>query len=197
MNGLLENDDTGLYLALKLLLIVLLEYTKSWTSSIFRTCPDSILQNVLICFALSSFFHGIVGGPYVSLLLSRVPANTKVVTFGLMHLGMKIIGYAPGPFFAGSAIGNSYGIAIVLIKKLVDSACIFWKTDGCGEKTSCQYYDNGRFRAGFTNLLVIPGLFTFPTYFYIVYKTYSKKPDRCPMYSHNQMEERKILNDNQ
>lgn len=129
------------------------DYQTSWTSSIFRTCPDSILQKVLICFALSSFFHGIVGGPYVSLLLSRVPANTKVVTFGLMHLGMKIIGYAPGPFFAGSAI---------------DSACIFWKTDGCGDKTSCQFYDNGLFRAGFTNLLVIPGLLTFPTYFFIV-----------------------------
>lgn len=90
------------------LIIILKEYKTSWTSSIFRTCPDTILQNVLICFALSSFFHGIVGGPYVSLLLSRVPANTKVVTFGLMHLGMKIIGYAPGPFFAGSAIGKIY-----------------------------------------------------------------------------------------
>lgn len=149
---------------------------------------------MLICFALSSFFHGIVGGPYVSLLLSRVPANTKVVTFGLMHLGMKIIGYAPGPFFAGSAIGNINFYSVRLQYHFVDSACIFWKTDGCGDKTSCQFYDNGLFRAGFTNLLVIPGLLTFPTYFYIVYKTYSKKPDRCPMYSHNEIEESKILN---
>jgi len=40
------------------------------------------------------------------LQLSHIPKDTKIITFGLIHLLMKIIGYAPGPLIAGVLIGG-------------------------------------------------------------------------------------------
>ena len=61
---------------------------------------------IFVCWSLVCVTHGITGGPYISLLLSHIPKDTKIITFGLMHLLMKIIGYAPGPLIAGVLIGG-------------------------------------------------------------------------------------------
>lgn len=120
---------------------------------------------VLACWALVCFTHGITGGPYISLLLSNIPKDTKVITFGLMHLLMKIIGYAPGPMIAGV---------------LIDRTCLFWKYSSCGIRESCQLYSMSDYRRSFTYLMLIPGLIALPGFVAVYFK--SKRKERCPMY---------------
>ena len=89
----------------------------SVTSKI-KLCSKTKMWMILGLWALMSFFHGLIGGPYISLFIESLThltdQNVKVVAFGLMHFMTKIIGYAPGPFIAG---------------KLIDSTCQFWKFD--------------------------------------------------------------------
>ena len=49
---------------------------------------------ILATWGLMSFSHGLIGGPYISLLIEKLPKfeGVKVVAFGLMHLLTKIIG---------------------------------------------------------------------------------------------------------
>ena len=81
-------------------------------------CSKAKMWIILSLWALMSFTHGLIGGPYISLFIESLThltdQNVKVVAFGLMHFMTKIIGYAPGPFIAG---------------KLIDSTCQFWKFD--------------------------------------------------------------------
>ena len=129
---------------------------------------------VLICWGLMSFTHGTTGGPYISLLLSNIPRSTKVITFGLMHLFMKIIGYAPGPMIAG---------------KLIDNTCLFWKKSACGDSEQCQFYAIPEYRFSFTLLMLLPGLLAIPGFVIVYMKT--KRKERCPLYIAEQIQNEK------
>ena len=123
------------------------------------------MYGIFACWALICFTHGITGGPYIALLLSNIPKDTKVITFGLMHLTMKILGYAPGPLIAGA---------------LIDRNCLFWKYSACGDRESCQLYDLAAYRTSFSFLMLIPGLVAIPG-FIAVYRRTNRK-ERCPLY---------------
>ena len=139
-----------------------LDSSNSTATTKINPCPKSNMWIILATWGLMSFSHGLIGGPYISLLIEKLPKfeGVKVVAFGLMHLLTKIIGsvyklnttrtrtnpiflgYAPGPLIAG---------------RLIDSTCLFWQYSDCDERMSCQLYEPVQYRIYFGLVMLIPG----------------------------------------
>ena len=68
--------------------------SNSTATTKINPCPKSNMWIILTTWGLMSFSHGLIGGPYISLLIEKLPKfdGVKVVAFGLMHLLTKIIG---------------------------------------------------------------------------------------------------------
>lgn len=111
-------------------------------------CSKAKMWSILCLWGVMSFTHGLIGGPYISLFVESLSTltdqNIKVVAFGLMHFMTKTVGYAPGPYIAGS---------------LIDSACQFWKVDRCaGKLENCQLYEPVSYRIAFGLVMFVPGV---------------------------------------
>uniref|UniRef100_A0A4X2LAL9 Solute carrier organic anion transporter family member n=1 Tax=Vombatus ursinus TaxID=29139 RepID=A0A4X2LAL9_VOMUR len=86
---------------------------------------------------LSSFFFGLGGSPKIMLAFKNVEPELKSLALGLHFLVLRAIGGILAPIYFGAAI---------------DSSCLKWATNNCGDKGACRMYDSISYRNIFFSL---------------------------------------------
>lgn len=89
-----------------------------------RGCKNFFLFVVIICVAIIISF--LSGTPHKIMVLRCVPDNQRSFALGAQFLIMRSFSFMPGPILLGA---------------ILDSKCITWGYNACGEKKNCFDYD--------------------------------------------------------
>ncbi|XP_020849858.1 solute carrier organic anion transporter family member 1B1-like [Phascolarctos cinereus] len=111
---------------------------------------------------LSSFFVGIGGSPKMMLVFKNVEPELKSLAVGLHLLVLRAIGGILAPIYFGAAI---------------DSSCLKWGTNNCGDKGACRIYDSISYRNIFFALclgLTVPAVILYVILYMIMKKKYGE-----------------------
>lgn len=108
----------------------------------------------LLLFAI--FFRFMQSPPALSATLRCIHDNHRTFGLGIQWFIARLIGTVPGPIFFGAVI---------------DSTCLVWQENECGDKKSCYIYNNASLSANFFIILVCLKIFT-ALMFILAYKVY-------------------------
>ncbi|XP_072509654.1 solute carrier organic anion transporter family member 1B1-like [Notamacropus eugenii] len=111
-------------------------FQSSKTSAHLGQCPreDDCSRNFIyymVVQTLGSFFMGLGGSPKTILVFKTVEPELKSLAVGLHLLVLRALGGVLAPIYYGAAI---------------DSSCLKWGTNKCGDKGACRIYDSRSYR---------------------------------------------------
>ncbi|XP_036614644.1 solute carrier organic anion transporter family member 1B1-like [Trichosurus vulpecula] len=112
--------------------------------------------------SLSSFFMGLGGSPKMMLIFKTVEPELKSLAVGLHLLVLRAIGGILAPIYFGAAI---------------DTSCLKWGTNNCGDKGACRIYDSISYRNIFFALyfgLNVPTVILYVILYTIMKKKYGE-----------------------
>ncbi|XP_068962155.1 solute carrier organic anion transporter family member 1B1-like [Petaurus breviceps papuanus] len=89
-------------------------------------CARHFLYFIIVQ-SLTSFFIGLGGSPRMMLAFKTVEPELKSLAVGVHVLALRVIGGILSPIYFGAAI---------------DSSCLKWGTNNCGDKGACRMYDS-------------------------------------------------------
>ncbi|XP_074050416.1 solute carrier organic anion transporter family member 1B1-like [Macrotis lagotis] len=111
---------------------------------------------------LSSFFAGLGSSSKVILAFKNVEPELKSLAMGLHLLALRTIGGILAPIYFGAAI---------------DTSCLKWSINTCGDKGACRIYDSLSYRKIFFSLILglgLPVIFLYIILFMIMKKKYGE-----------------------
>ncbi|XP_052028719.1 solute carrier organic anion transporter family member 1A4-like isoform X2 [Apodemus sylvaticus] len=92
---------------------------------------DNMLKYFIILLAIDSFIFSVSSIPGYMVLLRCIKSEEKSLGVGLHTFCTRTFAGIPATIYIGA---------------LLDSTCLFWGTQKCGEKASCRIYDINSFR---------------------------------------------------
>ncbi|XP_071143715.1 solute carrier organic anion transporter family member 4C1-like isoform X2 [Mytilus edulis] len=137
---------------------------KTMTATVGRCKSDCYLLYIflpLLLFAI--FFRFMQSPPALSATLRCIHDNQRTFALGIQWFIARLLGTVPGPIFFGA---------------IIDSTCLVWQENDCGDKKSCYIYDNASLSSYFFIILVSVKIFT-ASMFILAYKIYKPPSDKC------------------
>ncbi|XP_040201386.1 solute carrier organic anion transporter family member 1A2-like [Rana temporaria] len=121
------------------------------STAILGQCPreekcDTMLLYFMILNLVCCFIYSLGAMPGYMVLIRSLTPEEKSFGLGLHLLAARAIGGIPSPIFYGAAI---------------DSTCIKWGTNNCGEPGACRMYDSDAYRYLYIG---IPSVLRFVSY---------------------------------
>ncbi|KAM5172161.1 solute carrier organic anion transporter family member 1A2-like [Mantella aurantiaca] len=121
------------------------------STAILGQCPreekcDTMLLYFMILNLVCSLLYSIGAMPGYMVLIRSLTPEEKSFGLGLHLLAARAIGGIPSPIFYGAAI---------------DTTCIKWGTNSCGESGACRMYDSDAYRYMYIG---IPSVLRFISY---------------------------------
>ncbi|XP_039249926.2 solute carrier organic anion transporter family member 2A1-like [Styela clava] len=104
------------------------------------TCRGHEIAWALLFKALANFFGGLSVTPNFMLILRVVDIMDKAYAIGLTFLAFRVLAWLPGPMLYGS---------------IIDSTCIYWGRNHCGERGNCKVYNNSLYRFRYYGIMII------------------------------------------
>ena len=139
---------------------------REMTATIGRCKSDCYLLYIflpLLLFAI--FFRFMQSPPALSATLRCIHDDQRTFSLGIQWFIARLLGTVPGPIFFGAVI---------------DSTCLVWQENECGDRKSCYIYDNALLSRNFFIILMSVKIFS-ALMFILAYKVYTPPPSEKNM----------------